>query len=90
MEDLAPGAELEAEIYSWHAEIASFIHMHAGDRMNRRWLNDPEWTLSPLKAWLAHWDCQMPSLDSIAVTIYLNIESLDLSVEGRKLVDTLL
>lgn len=87
MDHLFLGSEFEEIIQPWDAD--SFIHMHIGDWMNRhRWI-DPQWTLSPLKDWLAHWDSRMPSLDSITVSIYLNLKGLDLAVERKNLEDTL-
>lgn len=83
MDNLAPGAEFEEEIYPWDAEKASFIHMHAGDWMYRHRLDDPEWTLSPLKDWLARQDLRMPNLDSITVRIYLSLGSLKSLGDGR-------
>ena len=63
--------------------------MHVDDWMYHRRFNDPERTLSPLKDGLAHWDSQMPSLDSITVSIYLSFEGLDLAVERQNIEDTL-
>lgn len=85
MDNLAPGAEFEEEIYPWDTEKASFIHMHAGDWMYRYWIDDPEWTLSPLRDWLAHQGLQMPNLDSIIVSIYLHLGSIKKDEEGKKL-----
>ena len=87
MENFVLGSEDEEKIDSRNAD--SFIHMHVGDWISRRRFNDPERTLSPLKDWLAHWDSQMPSLDSITVSIYLNFEGLDLAVERKNLEGTL-
>lgn len=89
IDNLAPGAEFEEEIYSWDAEKASFIHMHAGNWMNCRVLDDPEWTLGPLKDWLAQQDLQMPNLDSITVRIYLSLESSESAGGQKKLEDAL-
>jgi hypothetical protein len=59
--------------------------MHAGDWLNPLWLDEAQWTLSPLKGWLAHWDSQMPKLDSITVSIYLHLEDMDSSDARRML-----
>lgn len=60
--------------------------MHAGDWMNQVWLDDlPQWDLNPLKGWLAHWDSQMPKLDSITVSIYLHLESTEKAEDRKKL-----
>lgn len=87
MDHLVLGSKLEETIQPWDAN--SFIHMHVGDWMNRHQFIHQQWTLSPLKDWLAHWDSQMPSLDSITVSIYLNLHGLDLAVERKNLEDTL-
>ena len=86
MDHLVLGSLFEAKIYPWDAD--SLIHMHVGGWVSRRF-NDPRWTLSPLKDWLAHWDSQMPNLDSLTVSIYLNFEGLDLAVERKNLEDIL-
>ena len=83
IDDLALGAKFEAGIHSLDAERASFIHIRVNSWLKRRRLNDTEWTLGPFKDWLAHWDSQMPNLDSITVSIYLNFESFDLAGKGK-------
>ena len=89
MENLVRGGEYEEEIHSWFAERASFIHMHAGNWMNRHWIDDPEWTLSPLRGWLAHQQSQMPNLDSITISIYLRLGSIEKAEERKKLEEAL-
>lgn len=62
MDHLILGVTCEGQIRSWPANNGSFIHMHAGDWMNRLVFNDLQWTLSPLEDWLAHWDSEMPKV----------------------------
>lgn len=83
MEYLVPRIKCEEKVYLDDDEKVFFIHMHTGDWMCRSELDDPEWSLSPLKDWFAGGSSQMPQLDSITVSIYLHLDSIE-GTEGRK------
>lgn len=89
MDLLALNAEDEEEISLESAEKSSFIHMHAGDWINRLFFDDPDWSLWGLENWFAYWNSQMPNLDSMTVSIYLHLDSIESDVDRKELEDAL-
>lgn len=84
VEDLVPGTECEENLYLEDDEKVFFIHMHAGDWMSRSGRDDPKRSLDPLKDWFAHWSSQMPQLDSITFSMYLDVDSIAKAEECKK------